>query len=79
MHPGDHTSYLILIVDILHELRNTFSRCHNALADHLIGKPAALVERLDDCLSITRDISELLLTIKMLTACHKPKLVISDL
>ena len=76
VHPGDDTSYFIMVVDILHELRDAISRGHNAFADDLIRQFAAGIEFVHNVLRVTFYIFELFFTIEMLAACNKPKFII---
>ena len=79
VHPGDHTRHLVVVVYILHELRNAICRRHDALADDLIRKPAAGIELCHHILSVPGNIPELFLTIQVLAASDKPEFIILDL
>ena len=76
VHPGDDACDVVIVVDILHELRNAVSRRHDALELDRVRELATLIELLDDVFRIAGNVLELLLTIEELGTSDKPELVI---
>ena len=76
VHPGDDACDIVVVIDVLHELRDAVCRRHDALELDRVRELAALIELLDDVFRIAGDITELLLTIEELRTSDKPEFVI---
>ena len=76
MHPGDDAGYVVVVVYVLHELRNAVGRRHDAFVYDLIGQLAAGIELVDHIFRIAVYVAELFFAIQILAAGDKPKFII---
>ena len=76
MSPNHDTSHIVIVIRILHELSNTVGSGHNPFEYDFVRQLASTVEIISNFLGVLLYSLQCFLTIKMLAACYKPKLII---
>ena len=78
VHPGNNTCYVIIIINVLHQLSNLIRGSHNSLEHNSVRQLSAGIQSSYNFLSICSNTLECLFTIQVLASCNKPEFIISN-